>query len=144
MWYVVMIVFRKRGNNIKQRRQELFTPTLQLNVCRPLLFSSIPIGEWPSPPPTPSRTCRMPLSTVTMTVAWRNPRPPAVSRRLVLASDLWPCPKTTTRGPLRTAASERQNTLKTVHFPLCWFFYKHTAECNCAFWKPIVCDHCWW
>lgn len=80
------------------------------------LFFSIPIGEWPSPPPTLCRTCRTPLSTATMTAAWRNRRLPAASHRLVLASDPWPCLRTTMREPLQMAALARPSTLKTVRW----------------------------
>ncbi len=84
------------------------------------LFSRTPIGEWPSPPPTPCRTCRTPLSTATMTAAWRNQRLPAASHRLVLALDPWPCLRTTMREPLQMAALERPSTLKMVRWQSPW------------------------
>lgn len=82
---------------------------------------STPIGEWPSPPPTPCRTCRTPLSTATMIAVWRNQRLPAASRRLVLASGRWPCLRTTMREPLQMAALERPSTLKMVRWHVAQF-----------------------
>lgn len=80
------------------------------------LFFSTPIGEWPSPPPTLCRTCRMPLSTATMTAAWRSQKLRAASHRLVHALGPWPCLRTTMREPLQMEALERPSTLKMVRW----------------------------
>lgn len=103
---------RKSAAGKKKQKKLVSKMFILLSLC----FSSTPIGEWPSPRPTPCRTCRMPPSTATMTAVWRNQRLPAANRRLVLASDPWPCPRTTTRGPLQMAASERPSTLKMVRW----------------------------
>jgi len=89
------------------------------------LFFSMPIVEWPFPPPTLCRIYRMPLSTATMTAAWRTRRLPAVSHRLVLASDPWPCLRTTMREPPQMGALEKPNIRKMVqrqYPPLCLIF----------------------
>lgn len=71
----------------------------------------------------------MPLSTATMTAAWRNRRLPAVSHRLVLASDPWPCLRTTMREPLQMAALERPNTRKMVRWH--WLvLYEYVFKCK--------------
>lgn len=75
---------------------------------------SSPIVEWPSPQPIRHKICRIPLSTVIMTVVWKNQRRPAVRVLRGLVSGPSPYLKTTTSAPPLTAASERWNIPRMV------------------------------
>lgn len=121
---------------IKQREKSSGwenTPAQRVSFCCPLclfFFFSTPIGEWPSPLPTPCRTSRTPPSTATMTAAWRSRKLRAASHRLVRASGPWPCLRTTTREPLRMEALERPSTPRTV-----WF----QSPVQSVVWSPWIC-----
>lgn len=125
----------QKGNKKKKRVIGGKKKKVSLYWTNSFVFSlcfSIPIGEWPFPPPTLCRTCRMPLSTATMTAAWRNLRLQAASHRLVLALDPWPCLRTTMREPLQMAVLERLNTQKMVHWQVSLFWhilYEYAFEC---------------